>query len=176
MNEATKIECQASLLAMRRASRYFYRAAVLCDNHAFVEWTGLMNEYINVCTWALENGQDFRHANKHTGKALTMPGFSADYITEKLDCIFNGAISVKQRKPLAKRAQRIKVMKFRCSGACGKPWTYRVYGDVRQLKGEDESSMKARAEDALNIAVAAKAEERRATPCDLCKGPVVQVA
>lgn len=94
MDKATKTACECSLKLMRSASDNFYRAAVGTDNHAFIEFTGLLNEYIQACEMALANGQDFRHANKHTGEPLPLAPHMLDYLNEKLGCIFNGAVAV----------------------------------------------------------------------------------
>lgn len=87
-------ECAECIRAMQKASDAFYHAAVRTGNHAFVEWTGLLNEYIKACQQAADVGVDFRQLNKHTGEGLALPGHALDYINEKLECIFTGAIKV----------------------------------------------------------------------------------
>jgi hypothetical protein len=94
MDKATKTACERSLKLMRAASDNFFRAAVQTDNHAFIEFTGLLNEYVQACEMALANGQDFRHANKHTGEPLPVAPHMLDYLNEKLGCIFSGAVVV----------------------------------------------------------------------------------
>lgn len=86
--EMTKEELNDSLRGMRYASGVFYSLSVQCNNHAFIEFTGLMNEYIKVCAEAAEAGRDFTQASVHTGNRLEMRDFQKAYIREKLDCIF----------------------------------------------------------------------------------------
>ena len=66
----------------------FYRAAAQIGNHAFIEMTGFMNEYIKLCERAVSAGQDFTEANEHVGKPLVMQGFNAAYLGEKFGCVF----------------------------------------------------------------------------------------
>lgn len=75
---------------MRAVSNQFYGAAVQIGNHPFIEFCGLMNEYIDNCQRANEQGIDFTQCNTHTGLDLPIPQFSINYINEKLECIFTG--------------------------------------------------------------------------------------
>lgn len=81
---------EACLRWMRAASGGFYYMAVKAGNHAFIEFTGLMNEYIEACQRAADSGVDFRFASKHSGKGsqLPVPEHACKYIREKLDCIY----------------------------------------------------------------------------------------
>lgn len=88
----TKEEREAALAAMQQASDAFYRAATRIGNHPFIEFTGLMNEYIKCCKLAHEDGIDFTECNTHAGQSLPIPGFSLDYMNEKLECIFTGLV------------------------------------------------------------------------------------
>lgn len=80
-----RAEC---LRKMRAASSAFYFAAVQCGNHAFIEFTGLMNDYIAACEDAHRAGVDFTRANVHTGTHLPLPGYRLAYLDEKLECIY----------------------------------------------------------------------------------------
>lgn len=80
------------LQAMQEASNQFYRMAVQTKVHAFVEMTGLMNEFIKVCRHAEEEGIDFTTANTHTGLALPFKMHHAEYLAEKLGCIYGPAL------------------------------------------------------------------------------------
>ena len=40
---------EIALAARRRAAKEFYAAAVRIGNHPWIEFTGLMNEYVNCC-------------------------------------------------------------------------------------------------------------------------------
>jgi len=87
---------EESLVKMRAASNQFYTAATRVEAHAFVEFTGLINEYIKVCEANLKRGTDFRELNAHREGQLQMEPYQLDYITEKLNCIFQGALEVKR--------------------------------------------------------------------------------
>lgn len=91
------------LALMRQASTAFYQRAINIGNHAFIEFTGLMNEYIKCCAEAAAQGIDFRECNTHSGKALPMPDYSMAYINEKLECIFLGSV-VLASKPNSENA------------------------------------------------------------------------
>lgn len=83
------------LRKMREASAVFYGLAAQTSCHPFLEFTGLMNEYIKCCEEAHSNGIDFAACSAHTGQTLPMHQCSIDYINEKLGCIFGGRIVVK---------------------------------------------------------------------------------
>jgi len=76
---------------MQQASHQFYRAAVHIQNHPFIEFAGLMNEYINACKAAHAQGIDFTECNRHSGQTLPLHPVMSDYINEKLECIFAGS-------------------------------------------------------------------------------------
>jgi hypothetical protein len=84
----TEYELRESIRRMREASSRFYGLAIQTDNHAFIEFTGFMNEYIAVCQHALDQGMDFTEFNTHSGKAIPIESYQGDYIGEKFDCIF----------------------------------------------------------------------------------------
>lgn len=83
-------DLQAVLQQMRLVSRGFYAQAVAIGNHPFIEFAGLMNEYIQACEDAAGNGIDFTQCNTHSGKDLPLLGYQVDYSNEKLECIFTG--------------------------------------------------------------------------------------
>jgi hypothetical protein len=76
---------------MQDASDAFYRSAVSIGNHPFIEFAGLMNEYITACRAAHRDGIDFTQCNVHNGQTLPLHPVMSDYINEKLECIFTGA-------------------------------------------------------------------------------------
>lgn len=82
---------ECAILQMQAAANDFYRAAVRIDNHPFIEFAGLMNEYINACRVAHEQELDFSDCNRHSGRLLPLHPVQSDYINEKLECIFSGA-------------------------------------------------------------------------------------
>lgn len=83
-------EREAALASMTQATDAFYRDAVRIGNHPFIEFAGLMREYINACHQAHEDGIDFSECNVHTGLALPMHPVMSDYVSEKLACIYSG--------------------------------------------------------------------------------------
>lgn len=81
-------ELKACLDKMGEVSNAFYRGAIRSENHAFIEFTGLINEYIKICSAAARRGQDFRESSTHTGQRMEIASFQLDYIREKLECIY----------------------------------------------------------------------------------------
>ena len=75
---------------MRAASTLFYDNAIHAGNHAFIEFTGLMNEYIKLCEDSMKAGINFTEANKHTGTRMPVAPYRLEYLKEKLECIFEG--------------------------------------------------------------------------------------
>ena len=72
----------------QKVSDAFYQAARNTGFHAFLEFCGLMNEFLVVCREAQKNRQDFTQANTHTGQSLPFEPHNAAYIAEKLNCIY----------------------------------------------------------------------------------------
>jgi hypothetical protein len=83
-------EREIVLAEMNRANSAFYYAAVRIGNHPFIEFSGLMAEYVKLCTQAHKQGIDFSECNTHSGTHLPMLPHQVDYINEKLECIFTG--------------------------------------------------------------------------------------
>lgn len=81
---------KAILEGMRATSARFYADAIRLGNHPFIEFTGLMNEYILACEHAHKQGIDFTQCNTHTGQVLPLESYLRRYLAEKLDCIFAG--------------------------------------------------------------------------------------
>lgn len=94
--DSTKKERAETLRQMQEISARFYDAVFTANMgskaHAFVEFTGLMNEYISICQAAEKAGIDFGQANTHSGKALPMEPHHAQYLAEKLNCIYGPAL------------------------------------------------------------------------------------
>ena len=86
----TEQQRKQALADMSEASSEFYRAAVHIGNHPFIEFTGLMNEYIKACADAHKAGIDFSECNTHSGKHLPLHDHQVSYLNEKLECIFTG--------------------------------------------------------------------------------------
>jgi len=100
MNDHTRDEMEAAIRKMRAVSAAFYPAAANTGCHAFIEFCGLMNEFIKVCETTMNSGGDFLSANTHNEMPLKMESFQAAYLAEKLDCIFGPTI---RENPAAKK-------------------------------------------------------------------------
>lgn len=97
---------EETLRKMQDASDAFYAAAIQTNNHPFVEFTGLINEYIKACEEAHRRGIDFSECNRHAGRDLPLESFQVDYINEKLECIFTGR-SVMMEAAAAELVERV---------------------------------------------------------------------
>lgn len=80
---------EMQLDAMEKASRAFYAAAVQTGVHGFIEFTGLMNEYIAMLR---ATPGELWEVNKHTGTGPKMYGHHAEYLGEKFGCIYGPAL------------------------------------------------------------------------------------
>lgn len=88
MTDLRRGELLVIISKMRSTSAVFYGMSINCGNHAFIEFTGLMNEYIKVCERAVTDGIDFTLASTHTGVALPFQEHHRRYLLEKLECIY----------------------------------------------------------------------------------------
>lgn len=86
----TAEEREAALDQMKAVSKWFYASAIKIGNHPFIEFTGLLNEYIKICENAHRAGIDFSECNTHGETDLPMMPYEISYINEKLECIFTG--------------------------------------------------------------------------------------
>jgi hypothetical protein len=87
---STPEQRERMLEQMRAVASGFYMQAVRIGCHPFIEFAGLMNEYIKCCGEAHKQGIDFTRCNTHTGHHLPMRPFEVKYVNEKLECIFTG--------------------------------------------------------------------------------------
>ena len=81
-------ELQTMINQMKLVSSSFYPQAQRTGNHAFIEFCGLMNEYIQMCDLTLHRNMDFTTCNVHTGNELQAQDFHIKYLAEKFECIF----------------------------------------------------------------------------------------
>ena len=96
----TTEELQEMLRGMRAASSAFYRDAQRIGCHPFLEFTGLLNEYIQLCEAALALGQDFTETSVHgSGEPLPMREHNRDYLNEKLECIYGMSLDAIMARP-----------------------------------------------------------------------------
>lgn len=96
----TKAEREAMLEKMRRASDAFYYLAQQTHCHPFLEFTGLMNEYIQICLKAHQMDIDFTMTSIHTGKALPIGDHNIAYLGEKLSCIYGSSLDERAARML----------------------------------------------------------------------------
>jgi hypothetical protein len=88
MSAYTPEERREILDKMRTTSSAFYAAAVRAGCHAFIEFTGLMNEFIGLCAEADAQGIDWMRANVHGDVHLPFKPHHVKYLSEKLECIY----------------------------------------------------------------------------------------
>ncbi|MEG4066247.1 hypothetical protein QUA42_02645 [Microcoleus sp. Pol11C2] len=89
---------EESLEKMQAASDRFYNDAVRTNCHTFIEFTGLLNEFIKVCRENLAQGRDFTQISAHSSEEpLKIKEHQIQYMNEKLHCIFQGAIMMEAR-------------------------------------------------------------------------------
>lgn len=87
------IEAQVILGRMAQASDVFYGMARLAGCHSFIEFAGLMNEYINVCRDMTAAGDlTWIHANTHSERGVALRSHHIRYLAEKLDCIYGASL------------------------------------------------------------------------------------
>ena len=91
-NAYTREERETMLHEMSKTSSLLYARAFAIGCHPFIEFCGLMNEYIKMCHTAHEAGIDFPHASAHSGIAIPMAPYEAAYLGEKLGCIYGPAL------------------------------------------------------------------------------------
>ena len=84
----TKEERDSQIRKMRVAAANFYREATHTGVHAFVEFCGMMNKFVDICRRTSEAGRDFNEANIHNGEALAAENHDLAYLAEKFECIF----------------------------------------------------------------------------------------
>lgn len=92
-DSSNPVDRQEMIQLMDRISSEFYGKATFAGVHAFIEFAGLMNEFIQVCRAAQADGMDFTQANTHTGNALPFMEHNARYLAEKLNCIYGPALT-----------------------------------------------------------------------------------
>jgi hypothetical protein len=93
----TREERELCLGKMRTAKDQFYYGAVRSGNHAFIEFTGLMHEYIKLCEEAHERGEDFTEMNVHASTHLPLKQHHLAYINEKMGCIYGRGLEQGER-------------------------------------------------------------------------------
>ena len=98
--EETPEERKAILRGMHAASDMFYASAIKAGCHAFIEFTGLMNEFIKLCEEAEKQGIPWVRANVHGDVHLPFKPHHIEYLSEKLECIYGARLQlVKESTP-----------------------------------------------------------------------------
>jgi hypothetical protein len=101
VREFTKAEREALLDRMQALSDSFYSGATSIGVHAYIEFCGLMNEFVTICRSSDEMGIDFTMANTHNNKPLVMASHHGAYLGEKLGCIYGPTL---RSDPAVRRA------------------------------------------------------------------------
>jgi hypothetical protein len=96
-SEYTVEELRDICKKMGKVSSNFYTGAIQTGCHPFIEFCGLMNEYIRVCIAAAEQKIPFPNLSEHSGQPLPVEAHNMDYIAEKLRCIFGPVIDADPR-------------------------------------------------------------------------------
>jgi hypothetical protein len=79
----------------------FFHAEMGARVHAFIEFCGVLNKYVQICQRCAGEGIDFTQFNTHTGQAMPVEMHDMEYLGEKLQCIFGPIIDA---NPEAKAA------------------------------------------------------------------------
>lgn len=106
----SKEELMTMIKGMHDASSTLYYSAVKIGNHPFIEFCGLMNEYIQICEQTLASGKDFTDASIHGEDALVVYPYNLEYLAEKFTCIFETTLRVPENKRIWDAAVAKKVV------------------------------------------------------------------
>lgn len=91
-----KSELQALIGRMSEVAQQTYWlhfwSGVPAHVHAFIEFNGLIAEWVKLCAAAAEQGIDFRYLNGHAETPLPMKAYQAEYFAEKLNCIIGPSL------------------------------------------------------------------------------------
>jgi len=88
----TPAEREEMLQRMTACANAYYMHITGAGCHAMIEFSGLMNEYIQMCRKAHARGEQFPRANTHSGDVLPCEPYNATYLAEKLNCIYGPAL------------------------------------------------------------------------------------
>jgi hypothetical protein len=110
-HEHTDAERSLALARMTEICESFYLAAVATGCHAFIEFTGLLGEFLQVCRDAEEAGnKTWMSQNVHGGEHMPMAPYRLGYLREKLACIYGAALFQTEDTPEsdpAREAERV---------------------------------------------------------------------
>jgi hypothetical protein len=80
------------LKEMGKLIEAFYWRAFGIGCHPFIEFCGVMGEYLKVAEQAHKAGIDFTNTTAHSGFPLPIQPYNARYLGEKLGCIYGPAL------------------------------------------------------------------------------------
>ena len=87
MSAERRKELENTLGKLQALSDTFYAQSIVLGVHAFIEFTGLMNEMIKIYRRSLEEGIDYTLANQHNDTPLVAFPHNVRYLSDKLTCI-----------------------------------------------------------------------------------------
>lgn len=96
----TKKERDEQVKKMRKVTGQFYPAAANTGCHAFIEFCGFMQKFVDVCERSSDAGVDFNEANTHTGEQLVVQDHDVIYLAEKFDCIFGPTLADPKKRAI----------------------------------------------------------------------------
>lgn len=100
----TKEERDQQVKKMREVANAFYYPATRTGCHAFIEFCGFMQKFIDVCEKSSQAGVDFNESNTHTGGELVVEDHDLIYLAEKFDCIFGPTLEDPAKRRVFLRA------------------------------------------------------------------------
>lgn len=80
------------LKEMNELIEAFYWRAFKIGCHPFIEFCGVMGEYLKVAEQAHKEGIDFTNTTAHSGYPLPIQPYNARYLGEKLGCIYGPSL------------------------------------------------------------------------------------
>jgi hypothetical protein len=80
------------LKQMEQLTEAFYWRAFQIGCHPFIEFCGVMTEYLKVAQAAHEAGIDFTNTTAHSGFPLPIQPYNAKYLGDKIGCIYGPAL------------------------------------------------------------------------------------
>jgi hypothetical protein len=105
MNNAyTREELETMLQEMERLATGIYLQLVRIGCHPFIEFCGLMREYVKVCKQAHAQGVQFPFASGHGETALPASHMELQYLAEKLHCIFSPMLRSEESRAIFQKA------------------------------------------------------------------------
>jgi hypothetical protein len=120
-------EREEAIANMKLAAKTFYHSAVAIHNHPFIEFAGLMEEYIKACEVAHAKGIDFSGCNTHTGQDLPLEDYNVAYINEKLECIFTGRSVMQLSRAEDGKIPGVRFAVSNDGGATGVAWRESIH-------------------------------------------------